>query len=119
MQAMRLYNACKIPAFGPPAEINATVHENIVKEKIDETVTEYAKPCCESERIATDANIHQDHRRNGEDNSKPVVFFKHAVSRFVMRFMQAPEPSMHHVFMSCPGDSLHEQDESGNDEKKQ
>ena len=119
MQPVRLHDAGEIAAPWAQTEIDAPVHEYIVKEKIDETIAENAEPCGERERGSVCAEIHQDHGWNGEDDGEPVVFFEYAYTRFMMGAVEAPQPPMHHILMGCPCNDFHQQDEPGKYQNKQ
>lgn len=116
MQPVRLDHAGEIAFFGPEPEIDAPVDQDVVKQKIDEAVTENADARRERRRRAINADINENDRRNGEKHREPVVPFKGAVSRFMMRFVQRPQKSVHGVTMGEPGDAFHDENEGDNDD---
>lgn len=94
--------------------LEAPVDIYVVNEEIDQSVNRYANSykkqpplrCCQANHVGYGA-------WNGEHQKEQVVFFEKAmffVMGFVMVFMPHPQPTMHQVFMSAPGNEFHDQD---------
>ena len=84
-----------------------TMNEHIVQHEVGEAVRGHAKSHPESKIELLPAEIHQHHRDRRVEEEKEIIPLKHAVTRLVMRLVQGPKKTMHHIFMRSPGYPFH------------
>jgi hypothetical protein len=87
----------------------ALMNDHIVHEKVSKTIRHYAEanglqPVHALKRAKKNAQK----TGYGKDDKEGIVLFKKTGFGIVMVFVQVPQEPVHHEFMCCPGDSLHD-----------
>ena len=102
-----------IGIIAPGKPFKPLMYDHIVNQEIGKPIRHYSKP----DRLQPKSRLHCTKQYTGktwysEDYKEPIVLFKKASRLLMMIFMKIPEPAMHNIFMSSPGNTFHNQKSS-------
>src|SRR5215204_1390524 len=102
-----------IGIIAPGKPFEALMYDHIVNNEIGKPIRHYSEP----DRLQPNNRIHCANQyagktRYSEDYKEPIVFFKKACRLLMMIFMKIPQPAMHDILMSSPGNAFHSQKSS-------
>jgi len=110
MHFMTFAKGNQIFVFGVFEELQPLVDNDVVHDKITQAVSKNSQ-ANEKSVIETGfcPKIKQEDAGNGKNHEKQIVALKNmGVFRLVMVFVQIPQKTVHHKFMSAPSPACHE-----------
>jgi hypothetical protein len=105
---MRPPNGTNIPVISAGKQFKSLVNDDIMHQKIPETIGHDTKPdCLHPPDIIVGPKIDQQDAGQCKDDEEGIILFKKTRLNLVVIFMQAPKKSMHDVTVRKPGNSFH------------
>ncbi|TND08033.1 MAG: hypothetical protein FD123_2587 [Bacteroidetes bacterium] len=113
---MRAADAQYIPVVPVAQKRKPLVNDNIVHDKIAETVQSDSNADVKTKIMVHAAGYETVHARGGKNEEERIVLLEKSVFPLVMIAVQVPEQAVHNELMREPGHELHEEEGAGDDQ---